>query len=98
MKQLAREVRRHEHDDRLLDLVGGLASTITRLDALLARYAPAGSEGSSTCAPDLVDAVLGVIAIRNRLAAAFEAAAMTGEPAPPATAEPAPPHGESLLR
>lgn len=75
MKELVREVRRHAHDDRLLDLSGGLQSTIARLDALLAQHAPPGADdadASTATVPGLVDALLGVIAIRNRLASAFE--------------------------
>ncbi len=111
MKELHREVRRHAHDDRWLDLCGGLQSTIARLDALLARYAPPTADGSPVTAPGLVDALLGVIAIRNRLAAAFEgtvvdtAIAARSPRAPVATAV-APddstaagsPRAESLLR
>lgn len=96
MKHLAREMRHHAHDERLLDLCSGLHSTIARLDALLARYAPADGEGPRTHAPELVDAVLGAIAIRNRIAATLEAAAATGAPTAPAA--PVVANGESLLR
>jgi hypothetical protein len=78
------------HDDKLLDLCSGLEVVLARFDALLDAYA--AGDGPAVESP-LVDAVLGMIAIRKRLATTFAAAST--EPA----REPA--HAivrESLLR
>jgi hypothetical protein len=63
-------------DHAFLELALGLRSTIARLDRLLERYAPE-PEASDAPEPGELDrstaAVLGVIAIRNRLLAELDA-------------------------
>jgi crotonobetainyl-CoA:carnitine CoA-transferase CaiB-like acyl-CoA transferase len=84
------------HDDKLLDLCSGIEVLLARFDALLDTHA--SGDGAAVDSP-LVDAVLGMIAIRNRLAATFAAAST--EPARPARAHTDPAHAsaqESLLR
>jgi crotonobetainyl-CoA:carnitine CoA-transferase CaiB-like acyl-CoA transferase len=90
MTELHRELRRHAHDGKLLDLCGGLQRTLDRLDALLASYA--AGDGPPIDSP-LVEAMLGIIAIRNRLGDAFAVSV------PVARGSRAPtPAQESLLR
>jgi hypothetical protein len=96
MTALHRELRQHAHDSKLLDLCSGLQRVVERFDAVLVEHAR--SEDAPTrdhvlTDAMLVDAVLGAIAIRNRLASAFAAAPPPVHDAPVDT--PAP---ESLLR
>jgi hypothetical protein len=107
--ELHRAVRRYAHDERLIDLLGGLHAAVARLDGLLARHAPcdvdaaAGSSAPSALpapadARAWTDAVLGAIAIRDHLARALLAGAAAAAAAP----EPEPSRSgrdlESLLR
>lgn len=91
MSELARSIEAHVHDWRLLDVALGLRSAIDRLDVILAEH-------TATPAPEpldveLVDAVLGLVAIRDHLAAAL-AVADHGDTDGPAVAPPV----ESLFR
>jgi hypothetical protein len=108
--ELHRAVRCYAHDGKLIDLLGGLQSAIDRLDALLARYAPADVDAAAAslapCAMPApagsrawTDALLGAIAIRNHLARALIAGAAAAAAAAPG-AEPLQPGDdqESLLR
>jgi hypothetical protein len=60
------------HDHKLLDLCSGLEVLLARFDAVLSSHAV--GDGPPIESP-LVDVVLGMIAIRNRLVATFAAAA-----------------------
>ncbi|HEY5920012.1 MAG TPA: hypothetical protein VIV11_00015 [Kofleriaceae bacterium] len=91
MSFLHEAVHHPGHDDKLLDLCSGIEVLLARFDALLEAHAV--GDGPAVASP-LVDAVLGMIAIRNRLAATFGAAAT--QPAGKATAHMA--AEESLLR
>jgi hypothetical protein len=107
MSELHRVVSRYAHDGKLIDLLGGLRAAIARVDALLARYAPAEPEDPTAGSLALrapptpagsrewTDAVLGAIAIRDHLAQALRAAAATTPDAQPVRPGPV---QESLLR
>lgn len=92
-----RALERYARDEAFADLVAGLGSTAARFDRLLARFAPAresGGDGEGVEAPeDLMALVLGMIAIRTRLAAAIDASAAEAAPAAPRARS-----TESLLR
>lgn len=95
--QLHRVLPGYAHDDTFLDLAAGLHVVIERLDAVLARHAPPGAASDAPAAADpVVTALLGLIAIRDRLVAALDAA--TASPAAPSPAEAAPLGSGSLLR
>ncbi|MGE5185787.1 MAG: hypothetical protein ACM31C_27190 [Acidobacteriota bacterium] len=60
-------------DHVFLELALGLRSTLARVDRLLDRHAPEHGAGAPAELDDTTAALLGVIAIRNRLAAACDA-------------------------
>ncbi len=83
-------------DHAFLELALGLRSTIARVDRLLERHAPEHGGDAPAELDDTTAALLGVIALRNRLVAAFDAL-----PADPGRGERAPAHDlphESWLR
>ena len=95
MTELHRVVRRYAHDTKLVELLGGLHAAISRLDAVLARYAPGEPDAAATAgSPEVVDLMLGVIAIRDRLAAAMVMATVHHDAEAPLAGPPQ----ESLLR
>ena len=79
MSVLHEAIHHPGHDDKLLDLCSGLEVVLARFDALLDAYAT--GDGPAVESP-LVDAVLGMVAIRNRLAATFATAATEPPPEP----------------
>lgn len=93
MTELHRMVSRETQDAKLLDLACGLRSLVERFDRLLATYVPGEPDEDALRDEDaLVVAILGAIAIRNRLEAAFAGPAL--EVANPTPCNPP----ESLLR
>ncbi len=91
MSVLHEAVHHTGHDHELLDLCSGLEVVLARFDALLETHAVGDGPVVES---HLVDAVLGMIAIRRRLGATFAAAAR--EPATTSAANPV--AQESLLR
>ncbi len=61
----------HAHDDVFLDLSCGLRAAIGRFDALLTRFAPPRDPQapSESGAPETVELLLGMIAVRDGIAA-----------------------------
>jgi hypothetical protein len=93
--EVNRVTRRYAHDGKLVDLLAGLHTAITRIDAVLGRYAPPEPQAADPAgSPELIDAILGVIAIRDRLTATMTAATTHHD----AEAPLARPPQESLLR
>ena len=82
-------------DPALLELACGLRSAIDRFDHLLARHAPPRLRPGYTDPDDLTLAVLGLIALRERLDRQLTGAA---DRAPTTAAGPAPVRLEGLLR
>jgi hypothetical protein len=76
-----------------LDLLCGIRGYITRFDALLGQYAPPGGAPADDAPSEVVELLLGMIAIRDRIVATTDEHAR--EAAAPAPAEPP---GGSLLR
>ena len=91
MSVLHEAVHHPGHDQELLDLCGGLEVLLARFDAVLSSHAV--GDGPPIESP-LIDAVLGMIAIRNRLAATFAAASREAT----STSAAHPVAQESLLR
>lgn len=88
--ELHRVLPGYTHDDTFLALAAGLHVVIARFDELVAVHAPAGVDAAprGDHPGELVDALLGAIVIRTRLAAAFahHASATATRPRPsPAT-------------
>lgn len=81
------------HDDAFLDLVTGAHAAFARFDEVLAKYAPDNVKGDAEPCDELVLPLLGLIALRERVARALADA-----PAPRAQPLPRPTEHESLLR
>jgi hypothetical protein len=94
--EVERVVRGDSHDDAFLGLACGLRAAISRFDELLAQYAPPKDARApdEERAPELVELLLGMIAIRERLASVTEVPVATlAAPAPASS-----PLDGSLLR
>lgn len=82
------------HDDAFLDLVMGVHVAFARLDEVLARHAPEGDHAEDDAPDELILPVLGLIALRERVARALASV-------PPHRSPDHPPRStdhESLLR
>lgn len=92
MTELHRTLARSTQDGRWHDLLSGVRGACDHLDAVLARYVP-GQAGEGGASPAFVDALLGLVALRERLAAVWAAQESAPAPSRPPSAPP-----ESLLR
>jgi hypothetical protein len=67
-------------DGSLLDLACGLEAVIRRFDGLLDRYAPQGGSAANHTDLPITEFLLGLIAIRHRLADVLARAAVAEQP------------------